>query len=325
LRAVIVSKTGGPEVLQVEELPTPEPSPDEVRVDVAACGVNFIDIYQRTGQYPGKTPFVIGLEGAGAVSAVGEEVAGIEIGETVAWAQQPGAGYAEQVVVPAERVVRVPEGVDAETAAAVMLQGMTAHYLCESTYPVQAGQEVLVHAAAGGVGLLLIQMIHAKGGRVIGTTSTAEKAELARAAGAAETILYDDVDIADEVRRLTDGRGVDVVYDGVGRATFDASLDSLRPRGMLVLSGASSGPVPPFDPQVLNQKGSLYLTRPSLGAYLASRAELLERATAVLTAVVAGRLEVRIGGRYPLEEAAQAHIDLESRATTGKLILVPKR
>jgi NADPH2:quinone reductase len=322
VRAVIVNTTGGPEVLQVEELPTPEPGPDEVRVDVAACGVNFVDIYHRTGQYPSTTPFAIGSEGAGTVSAVGAEVAGIAIGETVAWAQQPGAGYAEQVVVPAERVVRVPDGVDAERAAAVMLQGMTAHYLCESTYPVQAGQDVLVYPAAGGVGLLLIQMIHAKGGRVIGATSTAEKAELARAAGAAEAIRYDD-DIADEVRRFTDGRGVDVAYDGVGRATFDATLDSLRPRGMLVLFGASSGQVPPFDPQVLNQRGSLYMTRPSLGAYLASRAELLERATAVLTAVASGRLQVRIWGRYGLEDAAQAHIDLESRATTGKLILVP--
>jgi NADPH2:quinone reductase len=323
VRAVVVEQTGGPEALIVKEVDAPTPGPGEILVDVAASGVNFIDTYQREGLYPKPLPFVVGSEGAGTVAQVGADVEGVSVGDVVAWAMVDGGGYAEQVVVPAARVVPVPDGVDPEVAAALMLQGMTAHYLCESTYPVVAGETALVHAAAGGLGLLLTQMLARKGVRVIGTTSTEEKAALARGAGAAEVVLYTEVDLVEEVRRLTDGRGVDVVYDGVGRTTFDASLDCLRRRGMMVLLGASSGPVPPFDPQVLNQKGSLFLTRPTLAHYVASREELLERGGAVLAQVAAGDLDVRIGGRYSLDDAARAHEDLEGRRTTGKLLVVP--
>lgn len=323
MRAVVVEQTGGPEVLRVGDIEAPAPGTGEVLVDVAAAGVNFIDVYERTGGYPKELPFVVGSEGAGTVTAVGDGVTDVAVGDRVAWAMVPGTGYAEQAAVPAERVVRVPEGVDSETAAAVMLQGMTAHYLCESTYPARSGETALVHAAAGGVGLLLTQMLAAKGVRVIATTSTEEKAELARGAGAAEVVRYTEADVVGEVRRLTDGRGVDVVYDGVGRSTFDASIDCLRPRGMMVLFGASSGPVPPLDPQVLNRKGSLFLTRPTLGHYIATRDELLERAGSVLGQVAEGRLDVRIGGRYPLDQAGRAHEDLEGRRTTGKLLVVP--
>lgn len=323
MRAVVVEQTGGPEVLRVGDIEAPVPGPGDVLVDVAAAGVNFIDVYERTGGYPKELPFVVGSEGAGTVTAVGDGVRDVAVGDRVAWAMVPGTGYTEQAAVPAERVVRVPEGVDSETAAAVMLQGMTAHYLCESTYPARSGETALVHAAAGGVGLLLTQMLAAKGVRVIATTSTEEKAELARGAGADEVVNYAEADVVGEVRRLTDGRGVEVVYDGVGRSTFDASLDCLRPRGMMVLFGASSGPVPPLDPQVLNRKGSLFLTRPTLGHYIATRDELLERAGSVLGQVAGGRLAVRIGGRYPLEQVGRAHEDLEGRRTTGKLIVVP--
>lgn len=323
MRAVVAEKTGGPEVLEVRDLEQPEPGPGELRVDVAAAGVNFIDIYFRTGLYPLPVPFQLGSEGAGTVSAVGEGVEGVAVGDRVGWAMVRGAGYAEQVLLPAERAVPVPDGVDLEVAAAVMLQGMTAHYLCESTYPARSGETALVHAAAGGLGLLLTQMLSAKGVRVIGTTSTEEKERLARGAGADEVIRYTEQDLRAEVERLTEGRGVDVVYDSVGKDTFDAGLDVLRPRGYLVLCGASSGPVPPFDPQSLNPKGSLFLTRPSLGAYIATREELLERGGAVLSAVAEGRLDVRIGGRYSLDEAGRAHDDLQGRRTTGKLLLVP--
>ncbi len=323
MRAVLVERTGGPEALQVVEVDPPSPAPGEVRVEVAAAGVNFIDVYQRTGGYPMPLPFVVGSEAAGTVLEVGAAVDGFAVGDRVAWAMVDGTGYAEQVVVPADRVVAVPDGVEDQTAAAVMLQGMTAHYLCESTFPAAAGQTALVHATAGGMGLLLTQMLTAKGVRVIGTTSTPEKEVLARGAGAAEVIRYTEQDVREEVRRLTGGRGVDVVYDGVGRTTFDAGLDSLVPRGMMVLFGAASGPVPPVDPQVLNRKGSLFLTRPSLGAYVASRAELEWRASAVLGQVADGSLDVRIGGRYPLERAGEAHQDLEGRRTTGKLLVVP--
>ena len=323
MRAVVVESTGGPEVLTVQELDQPEPGPGELRVDVAAAGVNFIDVYHRTGAYPLPLPIRLGSEGAGTVSAVGEGVDGVAVGDRVAWAMVQGAGYTEQALVPAERAVPVPDGVDLEVAAAAMLQGMTAHYLCESTYPVRSGETALVHAAAGGLGLLLTQMLAAKGVRVIGTTSTEEKERLARGAGAAEVIRYTEQDLRTEVERLTDGRGVDVVYDSVGKDTFDAGLDVLRPRGYMVLCGASSGPVPPFDPQSLNPKGSLFLTRPTLGHYIATRDELLERGGAVLSAVAAGRLDVRIGGRYPLDEAGRAHDDLQGRRTTGKLLLVP--
>jgi NADPH2:quinone reductase len=323
MRAVVVEETGGPEVLHVAELEASDAGPGQVLVDVAAAGVNFIDVYRRTGIYPTDPPFVVGSEGAGTVVAVGPETSGVAVGDRVAWAMVHGAGYAEQALVPADRAVAVPDGVDLETAAAAMLQGMTAHFLCEATYPARAGQTALLHAAAGGVGRLLTQMLAAKGVRVLATTSTDEKAELARKAGAAEVIRYTEVDLVSEVRRLTDGRGVDVVYDGVGRSTFDAGLDCLVPRGMMVLFGASSGPVPPLDPQVLNRKGSLFLTRPTLGDYVATRDELLERAGSVLGQVAGGTLDVRVGGRYPLAEAARAHEDLEGRRTTGKLLVVP--
>jgi len=323
VRAIVVNEQGGPEVLELVERETPEPGEGQLRVDVRAAGVNFIDIYQRSGLYAMQTPFVMGMEGAGTVGAVGTGVEDIAVGDAVAWAMTPGTGYAEQVLLPAARVVPVPAGLDAEVAAAVMLQGMTAHFLTESTFPAREGQTALVHAAAGGVGLLLCQMLAAKGVRVIGTTSTPEKAELARGAGAAEIIFYREQDLVTEVRRLTGGDGVHVVYDGVGASTFDAGLQVLRPRGMMVLFGASSGPVPPIDPQVLNQRGSLFLTRPSLLHHLADREELLARAGDVLGAVAEGRLDVRIGGRYPLADAAQAHRDLASGTTTGKLLLVP--
>lgn len=323
MRAVVVEQPGGPEALQVRDLETPEPLAGEVRVDVSASGVNFLDAYQRSGAYSKPTPFIAGSEGAGVVSSVGADVADVSVGDRVAWAMVDGGGYAEQVVVPADRVVPVPSEVDDETAAAVMLQGMTAHYLCESTYPIKAGQTALVHAAAGGVGLMVTQMIVNKGARVIGTTSTTEKAELAREAGASDVILYIKQDVVSEIRRLTGGRGVDVVYDGVGQSTFDASLDCLAPRGMMVLFGASSGPVKPIDPQILNQKGSVFLTRPSLAHYIAIRDELVSRASDVFSSIAAGDLSVRIGGRYSYDEAWRAHEDLEGRRTTGKLLLVP--
>lgn len=323
MRAVVVNEQGGPEVLRVQDQQTQEPAAGQVRVDLAAAGVNFIDIYQRTGSYPMETPFVAGSEGAGTVSAIGPGVSDVAVGDRVAWAMVNGTGYTEQTIIDADRVVRVPEGVTGEVAAAVMLQGMTAHYLVESTFPAHEGQTALVHAAAGGVGLLLCQMLAAKGVRVIGTTSTPEKAELAKAAGADEIIFYRDADVVTEVERLTDGAGVDVVYDGVGKTTFDAGLEVLRPRGTMVLFGGSSGPVPPLDPQVLNAKGSLFLTRPSLAHYVAERDELLQRAGDVLGQVAAGTLNVRIGGRYPLADAAQAQSDLAAGGTTGKLLLIP--
>ncbi|MDQ4084873.1 MAG: quinone oxidoreductase [Actinomycetota bacterium] len=323
MQAIVVEKTGGPEVLRQQDRPTPEPGPGEVCVDVAACGVNFIDIYQRSGLYPMDLPFIAGSEGAGVVRSVGDGVTDVAVGDHVAWAGVSGAGYTSQALVPAERAVPVPDGLDDESAAALMLQGMTAHYLCESTYPVQRGDDVLVYAAAGGVGLLLTQMVTRRGGRVIATTSSPQKAELARQAGAAEVIDYTRDDIAAEVRRLTGGAGVAVVYDGVGRSTFEASLDSLRPRGMLVLFGGASGPVPPLDPQTLNSKGSLFLTRPKLADHTTDRDELLWRASDVLGWAASGELSVRIGHRYPLTEAPRAHEDLAARRTTGKLLLIP--
>jgi NADPH:quinone reductase len=323
VQAIVVEKTGGPEVLEPQERDTPEPGEGEILVDVAACGVNFIDIYQRSGLYPMELPFVAGLEGAGVVRSVGDGVTTAGVGDHVAWAGVPDAGYADQVLVPAERAVPVPEGLDDETAAALMLQGMTAHYLCESAYPVRKGDDALVYAAAGGVGLLLTQMLTRRGARVIATTSSAEKAELAREAGAAEVIDYTEADLAAEVRKLTDDAGVAVVYDGVGSSTFEASLDCLRPRGTLVLFGGSSGPVPPVDPQTLNSKGSVYLTRPKLADYTADRGELLWRASDVLGWAARGELSVRVGARYPLAQAARAHEDLAGRRTTGKLLLIP--
>jgi NADPH2:quinone reductase len=319
----MVHEHGGPEVLTVQDIATPDPGPGELLVDVAAAGVNFIDVYYRTGAYPQATPFIVGSEGAGAVSAMGREVTGFHEGDHVAWAMVTGAGYAEKVIVPAARAVKIPAGIDDETACAALLQGMTAHYLTRSTYPVRAGETALVHAAAGGVGLLLTQVLGNQDVRVIATTSTEEKAALAREAGAAEVIRYDREDVAAEVSRLTDGRGVDVVYDGVGKATFEGSINSLRPRGMFVLYGAASGPVAPVDPQLLQSKGSLFFTRPTLAHYAAERDELLERAGELFEWLASGRVSVRIGARYTLEQAPQAHRDLESRSTTGKSLIIP--
>jgi NADPH2:quinone reductase len=322
MRAIQVNSYGGPEALATADVDAPQPGPGQVLVDVAASGVNYIDTYQRSGLYPVPLPLIPGLEGAGTVSAVGEGVTEYAVGDRVAWAAAPRS-YAERVVVEADRAVPVPDGVTDEAAAALLLQGMTAHYLSTSTYPVQPGDTVLVHAAAGGVGLLLTQLVKLLGGRVIGTVSTEEKAELARQAGADEVIRYDQVEFAPEVRRLTDGDGVAAVYDGVGRTTFDGSLASLRVRGTLALYGGSSGPVPAFDPQRLNSGGSLFLTRPTLVHYTAAREELLHRAGDLFGWVAAGKLDVRIGGRYALADARQAHEDLQSRRTTGKLLLVP--
>jgi len=311
MRAVRISEHGGPDVLEVVDVAAPEPGTGELLVDVAAIGVNYRDVYEREGSYGGDLPAIIGVEGAGSVASTGERVA---------WVSAPGS-YAEQVVVDAERAVSIPDGISDEVGAAALLQGITAHYLCTATHGVQAGETVLVHAAAGGVGQLLTQMVTRRGGRVIATTSTEEKAELARAAGAAEVIAYEG--FADRVKELTGGVGADVVYDGVGAATFDESLASLRPRGAMVLYGAASGRVPPFDPMRLEGGGSLYLTRPSIRHYTATREELLGRAGDVFGWIADGELQLRIGGRYPLEDARRAHEDLEGRRTTGKLILVP--
>ncbi|MFF4992310.1 quinone oxidoreductase family protein [Streptosporangium saharense] len=319
MRAIVVSATGGPEVLTYTDHPDPEPNPGEVLVDVAASGVNFIDVYHRLGRYPLSLPFVLGNEGAGTVAAVGEDVTGLSVGDTVAWAGVMGS-YAEKAVVPASQLLAVPEGIDAEQAAAVTLQGLTAHYLAHSTYEIKPGDDVLVHAAAGGVGLLLVQIAKLRGARVIGTVSTEEKEILARQAGADDVLRYDG--FADAVRDLT-GSGVHVVYDGVGAATFDASLASLRPRGLMALYGQASGPVPPVDPQVLARGGSLFLTRPSMGPYIATRDELAWRASDIFGWVASGDLRVHISARYPLSEAAQAHQDLEARRTAGKLLLIP--
>ena len=307
-------------MLELRERPDPEPRAGELVVAVAAIGVNYRDVYERTIEgYGGPAPRVLGVEGVGAVRAVGEGVEGFRPGDRVAWIDAPES-YAEQVVVPAELAVPVPDGVSDEQAAAVLLQGITAHYLSASTYPVAAGEWVVVHAAAGGVGLLLTQLVKKRGGRVLATTSSVEKAELARRAGADEMVGYDE--LVDHARALT-GEGVAAVYDGVGAATFDASLAALRPRGTMVLYGAASGQPAPVHPMRLADGGSLYLTRPSLTHYTATREELLERADAVLGLVAAGELQVRIGGRYPLEQAREAHEDLEARRTTGKLLLLP--
>jgi NADPH2:quinone reductase len=311
------------------ELLTPSPAAGEVLIRVEAAGVNFIDIYFCRGAYRMPLPAILGVEGAGVVEKVGPDVSSVQKGERVAWtdrtgaATQPGGSYATHAIVPAARLVPVPADVDSKTAAAAMLQGMTAHYLSHTTFPLRAGHTCLVHAAAGGVGLLLCQMAKRAGARVIGTVSTEPKAALARKAGADDVILYTTHDFEAEARRITSGRGVDVVYDSVGKTTFDKSLASLAPRGMLVLYGQSSGPVAPFDPQILNAKGSLFFTRPSLGHYVSTRDELLARADAVLGAIQKRELEVRIGATFPLRDAAEAHRALESRATTGKVLLLP--
>jgi NADPH2:quinone reductase len=316
----VVRELGGPDAMAVAEHPDPVAGPGQVLVLVAAAGVNFIDIYRRSGVYPQPVPYVPGSEGAGTVLAVGEGVTGFSVGDHVAWAEGPGS-YAEQVTVDVRQAVPVPEGVDLTVAAAVMLQGLTAHYLCHSTYPMLAGHVAVVHAAAGGVGLLLTQMIKGQGGTVIATTSSAEKAALAKQAGADFVTSY--ADFTGVVREETAGRGADVVFDGVGKETFDASLSALRPRGMLVLYGGSSGQVPDFNPQRLNSGGSLFLTRPTLGHYVADRAELLWRAGDLFRWIAKGELSVRIGANYPLADAHRAHEDLAARRTTGKLILTP--
>ena len=314
-----VQEYGGPEVLVPAEVPSPEPGPGEVRVDLAAIGVNFVEIYQREGRYQVPLPMAPGGEGAGTVSAVGSGVDTVRVGDRVASVDLRGA-YSSQALVAADRVVPVPDGVDLDLAAAGLLQGMTAHYLLFDSHPVRAGETILVHAAAGGMGLLLTQVATKLGARVIGTTSTVDKARLAREAGAAEVLEYGEVPY--EVRRLTGGEGVAAVYDGVGRDTFDSSLASLRMRGTLVLYGGASGAVPPFDPMRLQGAGSVFLTRPTLGHHIVSREDLLRRADAVFGWIVDG-ISVRIHDRYPLAEAARAQIDLASRKTTGKLLLVP--
>ncbi len=320
--AILVHATGGPEVLTPSKIDAPVPGPGELVVSVGAAGVNYIDTYHRGGIYPRDLPFVPGAEGAGTVVAVGEDVTGHAVGDHVAWAEAPGS-YAQQVVVPAKAAFPVPDGVDDETAAAAMLQGLTAHYLVTSTYAVKPGDTVLVHAAAGGMGLLLTQLVKARGGKVIGTVSTPEKEALAREAGADEVVRYTETDFVAAVRDLTGGVGVAVVYDGVGKTTFDGSLDCLARRGVLALYGASSGPVPPVDPQRLNAAGSVFLTRPTLAHHIATPEEFRWRCDELFQAIGAGRVSVRVGGRYPLAEAATAHADLEGRRTTGKLLLIP--
>jgi NADPH2:quinone reductase len=320
MRGIQVKRHGGPEVLEYVELPDPSPGPGEVLIRVRVAGVNFTDVYQRTGMYPGTLPFTPGVEGVGVVEKLGSGVTDVKVGDRVGWVMIKGA-YAELAVIPAERLVPIPASIDDRTAAAILLQGMTAHFLLRDCYRVTKGEWILVHAAAGGVGLLMTQIAHRIGARIIGTTSTEEKAALAREAGADEIVLYTREDFQQAARRITDGVGVSVVYDSVGKTTFDKSLDSLRRRGYMVLFGASSGPVPPIDPQVLNRKGSLYLTRPTLGDYVSTREELLGRAADLFDWVSKGELKVRAEHVYPLEKAAQAHADLEARKTTGKVLL----
>lgn len=322
MKAVRVHKYGGPEVLTLEEIPVPEPKAGEARVKIEAIGVNYIDVYQRTGLYPLQTPFTLGTEGAGIVDAVGPNVTEVKKGERVGYAMIPGS-YAEYAIVPAARLVPIPPNIDARSAAALMLQGMTAHYLTHSTYPLKKGETALLHAAAGGVGLLLIQIAKQLGATVIGTVSTEAKAKLAKEMGADHLILYTQSDFLAEVKKLTDGRGANVVYDSVGQTTFDKSLDCLRPRGYLVLFGQSSGPVPPFDPGKLAAKGSLFLTRPSLAHYTLDRAELLQRANDLFTWTASGKLKLRMEKTFRMAEAAEAHRQLEGRKTTGKVILLP--
>jgi NADPH:quinone reductase len=322
MRAIRIEAFGGPEVLRLADVPEPVPGNGEIVVRCEASGINYLDTYHRTGLYPNPLPFVPGMEGAGVVTAVGPEVTLFRVGDRVAWTSAIGS-YAASVKMPAEKAVAVPEGVELRTAAAVMLQGMTAHYLTASTFPLAKGHTCLVHAAAGGVGLLLVQMAKQRGARVIGTVGSEAKAALARAAGADELILYRNEDFLAAVKRLTNGRGVGVVYDGVGKETAQKSLDCLALRGMMVFFGNASGPVGPIDPLVLSQKGSLFLTRPTLFHYVADRASLEARAADVLGQVAAKRLEVRIDRAFPLAEAAAAHQALESRQTTGKLLLVP--
>jgi NADPH:quinone reductase len=322
MKAIQVSQTGGPEVLTLVDVPTPTPKPNEALVEIKASGVNFIDVYFREGRYPSPLPFINGQEGAGVVTEVGSEVTTVKVGDRVAYSSSLGS-YAEFAAVPAARLVTIPDALSFEQAAAAMLQGMTAHYLLHSSYKLQSGETALIHAAAGGVGLLLVQMAKRIGARVIATAGSEEKAQLARDAGADHCIIYTQADFEAETKRLTDGKGVNVVYDGVGKATFDKDLEVLRMRGYLVLFGGSSGAVPPFDLIKLSQKGSLFITRPTLAHYTATREELEWRANDVLGMIAKGDLHLRIHKVYPLVDAAQAHKDLEGRKTTGKLLLKP--
>ena len=322
MRAICIHEYGGPEVLRCEDVALPEPGVGEARVRIDAAGINYIDIYQRKGQYPDPLPVILGREAAGVVDAVGPGVPDLAPGTRVVYAMHVGA-YAEYAIVPARRLVPIPDAIDGRLAAAVMLQGLTAHYLTHSTYPLQPGDSALVHAAAGGVGLLLVQMAKRRGARVIGTVSTEEKAALAREAGADDVILYTQADFEAETRRLTNGKGVHVVYDSVGQTTFDKSMNCLKPRGYMVLYGQSSGPVPSFNPQLLSAKGSLFLTRPNLMHYTLDRTELLQRTADLFDWIVAGTLTVRIDATFPLAEAALAHRRLEERKSTGKLLLIP--
>jgi NADPH2:quinone reductase len=322
MKAVQVRQVGGPEAMQVTELPVPRPEANQAVVKLSAAGVNFVDVYFREGRYTAPLPFVLGQEGAGVVTSVGAEAKPFKVGDRVAWTGVLGS-YAEYAAIPVGRLVPVPQEVNDRQAAAGMAQGMTAHFLSHDTYPLKKGETALVHAAAGGVGLLLVQMAHNIGARVIATVSTEEKATLAREAGADEVILYAQTDFETETKRLTGGKGVDVVYDSVGKTTFDRGLNILRPRGMMVTYGASSGAVPAFDLIALAQKGSLFLTRPSLAHYIATREELTARSGAVFGMMAAGKLKLRIEHTYPLAEAQRAHRDLEGRKTTGKLLLIP--
>ena len=322
MKAIRVHSPGGSEALRYEDVPQPAPGAGQVLVKVEAAGVNFVDVYQRTGLYKVALPFTLGQEAAGVVTAVGSGVSEVKVGDRVAYCHVMGA-YAEYAVVPADRIVRLPEGVSTQQGAAAMLQGMTAYYLASATYPLKPGDVCLVHAAAGGVGLLLCQIAQLRGARVIGTVSTRAKATLAREAGAEDVILYTEQDFEVEVKRLTQGAGLQVVYDSVGKTTFDKGLNCLARRGLMVLYGQSSGPVGSFDPLLLSQKGSLFLTRPTLGDYIATRAELLERAGEVLGWIKSGKLKLRIDHEFPLTQAAEAHRALEGRKTTGKVLLIP--
>jgi NADPH2:quinone reductase len=323
MKAIRIHSLGGPEVLKLEEVPDPEPGEGQAVVRVEAAGLNYVDVYFRTGLYKAAAlPFIPGQEAAGTVAAVGPGVAEVAVGDRVAYTGVPGA-YAELAVVPAARLVKIPEGITPRQAAAAMLQGITAHFLASSTYPLKPGDVCIVHAAAGGVGQLLCQVAKLRGARVFGTVSTEEKARIAREAGADEVILYSQQDFSAEAKRLNGGKGVAVIYDGVGRATFEKGLDTLAPRGLMVLFGQASGPVPPFDPSVLNQKGSLYLTRPSMGHYIADRDELMWRAGETLGWIAEGKLRLSIDRELPLAQAADAHRALEGRETTGKVLLIP--
>lgn len=322
MKAVRIHTFGGPEVMQLDDVPTPSPKTGQVLVKLAAAGLNYIDVYQRTGLYPNSLPYTMGLEGSGVVAGVGPEVTEFQEGAPVTYTGVPGA-YAEYAVIPADRLVRMPSGLDVQVGAAAMLQGMTAHYLAYTTYPLKSGDTCLVHAAAGGVGLLLVQMARQCGARVFGTVSTEEKAALAREAGADAAILYTQQDFEAEVKRLTNGKGVQVVYDSVGKTTFDKSLNCLAPLGYMVLYGQASGPVAPFDAAILNAKGSLFLTRPSLFHYTADRASLEKRAGDVLGWIAAGKLTMRMEHTFALADVASAHRSLEGRKTTGKVLLIP--